>query len=133
MQICQFISLSLPRIFIKSDVFIKKNLNFACSKFRGPVLLQFNLCECECVCVCVCVSVCGRVCLCMYKCDKWKQCFNCHMNNTIDVFIFEMWQNFKSSLSANLRNLSLINITQTFTCLKLCYISSSIKILYTLK
>ena len=65
MQICQFISLSLPRIFIKSDVFIKKNLNFACSKFRGPVLLQFNLCECECVCVCVSLCADAYVCVCI--------------------------------------------------------------------
>ena len=42
-----------------------------------------------CVCVCVCVHVrvrvrvCVRIYLCMYKCDKSKQCYNCHMYNTI--------------------------------------------------
>ena len=44
---------------------------------------------CVCVCVCVCVHVrvrvrvCVRIYLCMYKCDKSKQCYNCHMYNTI--------------------------------------------------
>ena len=44
------------------------------------------ICVCVYVCVCVCVCVCECVCeLClfMYKFDKSKQCYNCHMYNTI--------------------------------------------------
>ena len=55
------------------------------------------------------------------------------MHNTIYVFIFEMWRNFKSLWIENFKNLLLIYITQTFTSLKFRYISSSIKIFYTLK
>ena len=120
------------------------NLNFTCIKFRGHSCIwfrdlskklqnHFNLCVCVCVCVCLCLCVCVRlfvrVCVCMYKCGK----SNCHMHKTMHVFIFEMWQNFQSSLTENFKNLSLINITQICTCLKFCYLSSSIKILFTLK
>ena len=55
------------------------------------------------------------------------------MHNTIHIFIFEMWQNFKSSLTEKFKSLLLIYITQIFTCFKFCYNSSSIKILYALK
>ena len=41
MQIFQFISLSLPRIFLGSHVFMFSNLNFTYMTFRGPVLSQW--------------------------------------------------------------------------------------------
>ena len=46
--------------------------------------------------------------------------------------IIEICRNLKSSLTGNFKNLSLIYIRQIFTRLKFCYISSSIKIFYTL-
>ena len=123
----QFISLNLPRIFIRSDVFIKKT-------WISPVLNFVDQCciNCSCIwfrdlskklqisiCVCVCVCVCARVCVCMYKCDKWKQFFNCHKHNTIHVFIFKMWRNFRHSLTENCKNLLLICITQNFYLLEI--------------
>ena len=63
-------------------MFSLKNLNFTCIKFRGPVLSQLcmylisrSFCVGMCLCACVCV--------CLYKCDKSKQCYSCHMQNTI--------------------------------------------------
>ena len=90
-------------------------------------LQSFNLCEC------VRVSLSAWVCVYTYKYDKSKQCFNCHMHNTIHIVTFEMWQNFKSSWTEKFKSLLLIYITQIFTCFKFCYNFSSIKILYTLK
>ena len=133
-------------------MFSSKILNFACIKFCGPVLSQllicfrnlsrklknFNLCEYLRACVCVCVSVC--VCLCV-RAYAYVYINEINQNSVwiatcttqYTYLIFEMWRNLKSLLTENFKNLSLIYIKQIFTCLKFCYISSSIKILYTLK
>ena len=49
------------------------------AKFKS-VWVRISVCMCMCVCACVCVCVCVR--LRVYKCDKSKQCYSCHMQNT---------------------------------------------------
>ena len=73
-----FISLNLPRLFLRFGVFIKKHA-CPCIKFRGSTLPQLlvylilrsfpkiekfkfaSVCVCVCVCVCVYISVCINV------------------------------------------------------------------------
>ena len=96
------------------------------------------------ICVSVCVRVCVCACACVCLCVRAYAYVSINETNQNSVWIatcttqytyliFEMWRNLKSLLTENFKNLSLIYITQIFTCLKFCYISSSIKILYTLK
>ena len=92
-------SLSLPRSFLRSDVFIKKH-ELPCIKFGGPALSQLllylifrpfqKIAKFKPACVCMCVCVCVYVCVC--KCEKSKQCYSCHMQNTTShhVLLFEM-------------------------------------------
>ena len=115
-----------------SVVSIARVFDFAIFPKNCKILICVSVSVCVCVCACA-LCLCAPVCVCMYECEKWKKCFNCHMHNTIYVFIFEMWRNFKSLWIENFKNLLLIYITQTFTSLKFRYISSSIKIFYTLK
>ena len=86
---------------------------------------------CVCVCVCVCVSVC--VCECVYKYGKSKQCYSCHMQ----FAALRIYSSKCDGISKvhKLKTWKIYDLykTQNFTCLKCCYISSSIKMLYTLK
>ena len=103
MQIFQFIYLNLPRIL--SDIFIRKR-----------------------VYMCMCVRACMRAYL--YVCinvANSKECYNCHMHNTISRIYLPNVAKFQKFLNWKLKNLSLIR-DANFTCLKFCYISSSIKI-----
>ena len=127
-------------------MFSLKILNFACIKFRGPVLYQllicfrslsrklknFNLCECLCACVCVCLCVRAYAYVSINETNQ-NSVWIATCTTQYTYLSFEMWRNLKSLLTENFKNLSLIYITQICTCLKFCYISSSIKILYTLK
>ena len=86
-------------------------LNCSCIQFRdlSEILQNLNLLKrvCVCVCVCVCVfvwcgvCVCVCVCVCVYKCDKSKQCYSCHMQNTTsritlrNVTKFQKFRNWK--------------------------------------
>ena len=98
-----FISLNLPRRFLRFGVFIKKHA-CPCIKFRGSTLPQLlvylilrsfpkiekfkfaSVCVCVCVCVFVCVCVCLHICV--YKCDTSKQCYNCYMQNTKHIMFY---------------------------------------------
>ena len=146
MQIFQFYFLNLLRSFLRSDVFIKKH-EFPCIKFRGPALSQLlvhlilrsfqkivkfkSVSVCVCVCVCVCVRAYVDVCI------------NVTSQNNVIVTACKA-QHHITYCSSKCDEISKVNklkiskiyhlyTTQNFTCLKCCYISSSIKLLYTLK
>ena len=119
-------------------------LNCSCICFRDLSKKLQNFVMCKCVCVSVCVCLCECVCTCVSMCACACTYVYINVTNQNSVWIatcttqytylsFEMWRNLKSLLTENFKNLSLIYITQICTCLKFCYISSSIKILYTLK
>ena len=89
-------------------------------------LQNLNLCEFVCVCVCVCI------CVCMYKCDKSKQFFNCHMHNTISRIYLWNVTKFKKVHKLKILRICHLYMTHIFTCLKACCMFLSIKMLFTL-
>ena len=132
-------------------MFSLKNLNFRYIKFGGPALSQLvvyfiswsfrnienykSACVCVCVCVCVfvCVIVCVQagVCICMYKCDKWKQCY---MQNTISRIYLRKVTKLWKFINCKVKKLPLIYMTHILTgFIFFQFVSSSIKMLYTLK
>ena len=70
---------------------------------------------CVCVCVCVCMCVCVYVCMCVcvyvfvrvcvfvrvyvHKCDKSKQCYSCHMQNTASRITLPNMTKFQKFIS----------------------------------
>ena len=111
MQIFQFNYHNLPRIL--SDISIRK-----------------SLCVCVCMCVCVCVCMCVHACMYVYVCKNQvnsKQCFNCHMNNTISRIYLPDAAKFQRVRKLKIKTICHVYMTQIFTCLKFCYISSLIK------
>ena len=85
------------------------------------------VCLCVCVCVCVCVCSCACICVCVYKCAKSKQCYSCHMQNTSRIILWNVMK-FQKYIKWKFKNFITYTRRQNFTCLKCCYISSSIKI-----
>ena len=114
-------------------------LNCSCIWFRDLSKKSQNLNMYDCVCICACVF--ARVCMCTYICayvyvcinDKWKQCYNCHMHNTVLRIYLRNVTKFQKLISWKFKEF-VTNIYAVYLyLLKFCYISSSIKMLYALK
>ena len=124
MEIFLFISLNLPTIFIRSDVFIK-TVDFECA------------CVCVYVCMGACVCACARASAYVYVCINVtnqnlnfynSKNYNSNMYNTIShIEKVSKVHKLKIYIACHLY------ITQIFTCLKSCYITSYNKMLYTLR
>ena len=92
-------------------MFSLKNLNFACD------------CVCVCVCLCVCVYMVCVTCVCAYV----YVCINVtNQNNVIIATAHRVLTNFLKFINWKYLKVFHLYMTQIFTCLKFCYISSFI-------
>ena len=131
--------LSLPRILdliFSLKTWILRVLNFA-DQFVSIIVQIFfskksqNLNLCECVCVCVDGWVRGYVYVCINVKNISKQCYTCHMRNTIPRINLRNVAKFLKFINWEFKKFATYT-TQIFTCLQFCYIFSLIK-MYTLK
>ena len=85
--------------------------------------------------ICVCVCVCARVCIsaCVDKCDKSKQCYSCHMENTTLRIILRNVTKFRKFINWKFKTLITYTRRKTSPDWNVVTTSPSIKILYTLK
>ena len=83
------------------------------------LLKKLEFCMCVCVYVCLCARVYVYVCI--------------NATNQSNVIIDEMLTKFQKFVNWKFKKFVTYTWRKFFTCLKFCYISSSIKILYTLK
>ena len=141
MQIFYIISLNLPRSFLRPDVFIKK-YGFLCIRFRGPRLSQLlvylilqsfkNIPKFKSMCLCVCVCVCAYVFVCINVTSQNNLIVATWKNTKLRI-TFRNVKKFQKFINWKLKKMYHLYKIQNFTCLKCCYISLSIKKLYTLK
>ena len=89
--------------------------------------MNFVILHFVCVCVCVCVFPCECLCACMYKCGKFKTMLSLpHAQHNVAYLSSKCDEN-STVRKLKIKTICHLYMTQIFTCLKSCYISSSIK------